>query len=159
MAPRISLGKCNDLEIPKLVELYKKGKVRAGDPIKLSNGKEYFVASQTAYSNTQNANGVVRKGYRLHSNGEWHLKRRQVNNERGSYSRYVDTVMGKTEDSVSLGHQQSFIRQEDGSYLQPAFAHYPARKATSEEIEAAIDYIKGKGSAENYQRLLRDYNN
>ena len=64
--------------------------------------------------------------------------------------------MGTTENSVSLGNQQSFIRQDDGTYLQRANAHYPARIATSGEIEAAIDYVKGKGAVENYTNLLRD---
>lgn len=64
--------------------------------------------------------------------------------------------MGTTEDGVSLGHQQPFIRQDDGTYLQRAYSDYPARVATSKEIEAAIDYIKGKGAAENYTRLLRN---
>lgn len=158
MTPRISLGKCTDINVPKIVEMYKAGKVEAGEAV-VRGGKEYFVGPQVAYTHTTNAMGDVRKGYRLHSNGEWHLKDRQVNNERGSYRRHVDTVMGKTDDGVSLGHQQAFIRQEDGTYLQPAFANYPARVATSEEIEAAINYVKGKGSAENYTKLLRDYKN
>lgn len=158
MAPRISLGKCTDVNIPKMLEMYKAGKVKAGEAV-VRGGKEYFIASETAYTHTTNAMGDVRKTYRLHSNGEWHLKDRQVENERGSYRRRVDTLMGKTDDSVSLGHQQPFIRQEDGTYLQPAFAHYPAKIASSEEIEAAINYVKGNGALENYTKLLRNYKN
>ena len=154
MVSRISLGKCTDLNIPKIVEMYRAGKVDAWEAV-IRGGKEYFVGPQVAYTHTTNAMGDVRKGYRLFSDGEWYLNNRQVNNNRGAYRRYVDTFMGKTEDGVSLGHQQAFIRQPDGTYLQSAFSIYPARVATSEEIEAAINYVKGRGSADNYTRLLR----
>ena len=143
MVPRISLGKCTDVNISRLAEMYKAGKIGAGEAV-VKGGKEYFVGPQVAYSHTTNAMGDVRKGYRLKRNGEWHLQDRQVSNERGTYSRRVNTLMGTTEDGVSLGHQQPFIRQDDGTYLQRAYSDYPARVATSKEIEAAIDISKVK---------------
>ena len=158
MTPRISLGKCNDINISKIAEMYKAGNVKAGEAV-VRDGKEYFVASQCAYTHTTNAMGDISKTYRLKNNGEWHLQNRTVKNERGSYRRGVNSLMGKTSDEVSLGGQSAFQRLEDGTYMQPSEGHYPARIVSSSEIEAAIDYIKGHGAAENYTRLLRDYKN
>ena len=155
---RISLGRCNDPKVLEMVKLVKERAIQAGDSVIASNGKRYNACSDVVYSCAHNEVGEVHKMYRLHNNGEWHLKRRSVKNERGSYSRNTDSVMGKPEDSVSLGGQQSFEKQNDGTYIQRAYAHYPARQVTSKEIEAAIDYVKGNGAAENYTRLLRDYN-
>ena len=156
MTPRISLGKCTDLNIPKIAEMRCSGKVKAGDAV-IRGGKEYYVAPTVAYTHTKNNMGDVRKAYSLNNEGEWHLVGRKVNNERGSYRRGINTLMGT--DEVSLGGQQVFIRQADGTYLQSAFAQYPAKIASAEEIEAAINYVKGKGAAEDYTRLLRDYKN
>lgn len=133
--------------------MYKAGNVKPGEAV-ICGGKEYFVGPQIAHTHTTNAMGDVRKTYRLKNNGEWHLQDRTVSNDRGRYSRSVNTIMGKTEDGVSIGNSY-FVRQPDGTYLQPAFANYPSRIATSEEIEAAINYVKGNGALENYTRLQR----
>ncbi len=158
MGRKISLALCNDVEIPRLAEMYKSGKIKAGEGVKLPNGKTYFVTSDIAYTRADKEIGDVRKHYVNRRDG-WHLQDRQVSNERGSYHRGVGTVLGTNPDEefVSLGGQSAFVRQPDGTYFQPAFSIYPAREASSAEIEAAIDYIKGKGSAENYTRLLRNY--
>ena len=153
---RLSLGVCTDANVKRVFEQYRKGIVKAGEEV-VTGGKSYFVGGTSAYTKADKAIGEVRKSYRLHNDGNWHLKRRAVKNERGSYSRSVDTCMGVTDDMVSLGGQQGFIKQADGTYLQRAYGHYPARIATPQEIESAIDYIKGHGSVENYTRLLRNY--
>lgn len=153
---RTSLGICTDANVKKVFENYRKGLVKAGEEV-VTAGKSYFVGGTSAHTKANNALGEVRKSYHMHNDGNWYLHDRTVRNNRGSYTRRVDTSMGLTDDIVSLGGQQGFIRQPDGTYLQKAYAHYPARIVSSNEIEAAIDYVKGKGSVENYTRLLRDY--
>ena len=153
---RTSLGVCTDANVKRVFEKYKNGIVKAGEEV-VTGGKSYFVGGTSAHTKADKAIGEVRKFYRLHNDGNWYLHRRAVKNNRGSYSRNVDTLMGSTDDVVSLGGQQGFIKQADGTYLQRAYAHYPAKIATSQEIEAAIDYVKGRGSVENYTRLLRNY--
>ena len=64
MCPRISLGKCNDVNIPKIVQMCKAGKIEAGEAV-VRGGKEYFVTPQIAFSHTTNAMGDVRKAYRI----------------------------------------------------------------------------------------------
>ena len=158
MSTKFGLARCNDAEVARLAELYKQGKVKAGEGVKLANGKTYFVTSNVAYTQANNAMGDVRKHY-SHVNDDWYLQDRIVRNERGSYHRGVGTVIGTMPDEefVSLGGQSAFVRQPDGTYFQPAYARWAAKQATSAEIEAAIDYIKGKGSVEDYTKLLRDY--
>ena len=158
MAIRLSLAKCDDINILKLAKLYKEGMIKSGEGITLPNGKTYFMSYNTVRTKVKNELGEVSKSY-LKRDGEWFLQNRKVRNERGSYRRGVNSVFGADIDEVSLGGQQAFQRLEDGRYIQGGFANYPAKIVSSEEIEAAIDYIKGKGSAENYTRLLRDYKN
>lgn len=152
---RTSLGKCNDLNVKRVFESYKKGLVKAGDEV-VVNGKSYFAGGLTATTKVKNALGEVRKEYRLHNDGDWYLHGRTVENSRGKYSRRVNTLMGKTSDRVSLGGQQEFVKQEDGTYVQRT-AGFPFKVVSSEEMEAAIDYVKGKGSAESYKKLLRTH--
>lgn len=157
MVPRVSLGKCNDKNVLMLAKLCKKGKFKAGESIKLPNRKTYIVAIDQIHTYTKNLLGEVRKSYALFKDGEWHLKYRSVCNERGLYRRGVDSANGIIEDTVSLGGQQPFIRMADGTYMQSEFLGSPEVRATSEEIEKAIDYVKGRGSVDNYTKLLRDF--
>ena len=150
------LAKCNDIFVPKLAELASKGIVKAGDAVVNSAGKRYVAGSSVVYTQAENKVGFVKKIYRKNYDGEWDLVDRQVSNARGSYRRGIDDNSGH--DFVSLGSQQSFVRVDEDTYIQGAYQNFPARIATSDEIEAAIDYIKGVGSAENYKKLVRNYN-
>ena len=158
MISRISLGLCNDRNISRLANLCKKGKIVPGDSVALKNGKTYIVYTNQVftYANKKDL-GEVRKSYKLLDNGEWHLSYRSVNNSRGLYRRGVNVTDGVVEDSVSLGGQQTFVRMADGKYIQHEFLGYPENIVTSEEVEAAIDYIKGKGWIGDYTKLLRDF--
>lgn len=145
-----NLGKCADAEVPKLAVSCWMGKLRSGDAIQ-KEGKTYIMRSCRADVCSHNEMGKVLNHYELHPDGEWYLHDNSVQNARGAFRRGVegDNIV------VSLNDQQAFVRQVDGTYVQPAYANYPARRVTSEEMENAISYINGQGSVENYTKLLR----
>ena len=152
---RKALGVCNDLNVKRAFESYRKGIVKAGDEI-MMDGKSYSVAGSSVTTKAKKLLGDVRKDYRLHNDGNWYLHDRNVVNTRGQYGRRINTLMGKTDEIVSLGGKQEFVRQEDGSYLQKTNGNFPARIVSAESIESAIDYIKGKGAETSYKDLLKN---
>ena len=155
MALRLSLGRCNDVNIQSLANKLKSGTVKAGEKRIIGN-KEYLVSPKLIVSRSVKDNlGEVYKFYREGMNGAWFLKGRLVINERGSYLRSVNIIGDDVIDSVSLGGQDSFVRQVDGSYIQAGLGNVKPVKASVADIEAAIDYIKGQGSVSNYEKLLR----
>ena len=155
MAFRLSLGRCNDVNIQSLANKLKSGTVKAGEKRVIGN-KEYLVSPKLIVSRSMKDDlGEIYKFYREGMNGVWFLKGRQVINERGSYLRSVNIKGDDVIDSVSLGGQDSFVRQVDGSYIQAGLGNVKPVKASVADIEAAIDYIKGQGSVSNYTKLLR----
>jgi hypothetical protein len=155
MAFRLSLGRCNDVNVQSLANRLKNGAIEAGQKI-IVGDKEYLVSPQLIVTRSMKDDlGEIYKFYREGMNGVWFLKGRQVINERGSYFRSVNIKGDDVIDSVSLGGQDSFVRQVDGSYIQAGLGNVKPVKASVADIEAAIDYIKGQGSVSNYTKLLR----
>ena len=156
MATRLNLGICNDHRVLYFANMLKTNKIQAGENIKVKT-KNYFISPNLIVTRDYKDNlGEVYKFYKKGFGDEsWYLKNRQVINERGSYMRGINLTNKEIRNVISLGGQDCFVKQTDGSYLQKGFDKYKDVKATAEEIEKAIDYIKGKGSIENYQKLLR----
>ena len=153
MLRKISLGNYTDSYIPRIFELVNKGEVKAGQKLSLPNNKTYLPGYNVVVSDTKKEGlGHVKKLYEKLDDGYIHLTKREVENERGAYSRSIDYARGI--EKVSLGGQPAFEQQADGRYIQSAFANFPQKIASKQEIESAIDYIKGHGSIENYQKLV-----
>lgn len=156
MATRLNLGICNDHRVLYFANMLKTNEIKAGENIKVKT-KNYFISPNLIVTRDyKDKLGEVYKFYKKGFGDEnWYLKNRQVINERGSYMRGVNLTNNEIREIVSLGGQDCFVKQVDGSYLQKGVGEYKNVKATAEEIDAAIDYIKGNGSIENYQKLLR----
>ena len=151
-----SIVSCTDCNVPKLFSMLKKGIINLGSTIGI-DGKTYFVTSSFIDTSAKNAMGTVNKVYKLGNNEEFYLISRSVGNERGYYARYVkNNPVNGSEYRVDIGNS-SFIKQPSGRYKQECEPGQYSITVTPEEIEAAIDYVKGKGSVENYTRLLRSY--
>ena len=155
MVYKTSLGICTDSRLRSLLRAMEEKKL-----IPDKNGfnfgkKRYVIDDNVVHACVNGEKEYVYKKY-VKIDGEWYLQTRLVRNPRGSYEKYVTSNPGeKPAIKVSLASQTGFIKQPDGSYLQPACGQFPARTATSKELEAAINYINGKGSAESYTRMLR----
>ncbi len=153
MIRKISLGMCTDPYIPRILELVNKGEVKVGQRLYLPNNKTYFPSYNIVVSETKKEGlGNVKKLYEKFADGYIHLTKRVVENERGAYSRSVDYASGI--ETVSLGGQPEFIQQADGRFIQSTFANSSQKIVSKQEIESAIDYIKGHGAVENYQKLV-----
>ena len=153
---RNSLGVCTDPNVVKVFNSYRKGLIKAGQEV-IIEGKKYSSGATTTSTKVKNSLGEVSKSYRLHNDGNWYLHDRSVSNNRGKYGRRVNTLLGSTNEFVSLGGHKEFLKQANGTYIQRTNGNLPPKVVSEAEIEAAIDYVKGKGSVENYTKLVRNY--
>ena len=91
MVRKISLGHCTDSYIPRIFELVNKGEVKAGQKLSLPNNKTYLPGYNVVVSDAKKKGlGHVKKLYEKLDDGYIHLTKREVENERGAYSRSID---------------------------------------------------------------------
>ena len=144
-----------DNELPKIIKLVKKGILPTAETIQGQHAK-YNVGANKICKTVETASPKsFYKEELLYNDDTINVITESLENDRGQYLHRAIDPYACNRESVSLGGQLSFVKRDDGMYVQPALGRYCERVVSREDLQKAINYVKGVGSVEAYNKLLR----